>query len=163
MNTDEKEKNELILPSVTSNESGLSPRLNFYMPHKVVEEKTLSYSVVWKYGGKTRDDRVEVTKLNRKMVTLGRWTTFKSFHFPQGAIVVGFRGRRDYKDGKCEGIMCCKWCSEQKAFTFYIFTISNGYNGTFSEKDFESIELVNQAEFTHYNPNAVKNIKSQLR
>jgi hypothetical protein len=127
------------------------------------KEKTVAYSVIWKYGEKTRDDCIEVTKSSKKVVTLGRWTTFKSFHFPQGAIVVGFRGRRDYKDGKCEGVMCCKWCSEQKAFTFYIFTISNGYNGTFSEKDFESIELVSQAEFTQYNPDAVKNIKSQLR
>jgi hypothetical protein len=121
------------------------------------------YSVVWKYGDKPRDDCIEVTKSNNKIVKLHRWTTFKSFHFPEGAIVTGFRGRRDYKDGKCEGIMCCKWCSEKKMFPSFIFTISNGYNGTFSEKDFETIEPVNQTEFTFYNSDAVKNIKSELR
>jgi hypothetical protein len=119
--------------------------------------------VTLKYGDKSRDDCVEVKKSNNKNVTLRRWTTFKSFHFPEGAIVTGFRGRRDYKDGKCEGIMCCKWCSEKKAFTLFVFTISNGYNSTFSEKDFESIELVDQSEFTFYNTDAVKNIKNELR
>ena len=44
-----------------------------------------------------------------------------------------------------------------------MFTISNGYNSTFSEKDFESIELVDQSEFTFYNTDAVKNIKNELR
>jgi hypothetical protein len=48
-------------------------------------------------------------------------------------------------------------------FISFIFTISNGYNGTFSEKDFETIELVDQSEFTFYNSDAVKNIKSELR
>ena len=127
-------------------------------------ERTFVYSVVWKYGDKPRDDCIEVTiKSNNKTVNLSRWTTFKSFHFPEGAIVTGFRGRRDYKDGKCEGIMCCKWCSEKKMFISFIFTISNGYNGTFSEKDFETIEPVNHSEFTFYNSDAVKNIKSELR
>lgn len=130
---------------------------------KKPEEKTFSYSVTRKYGDKPREDFVDVTKSNNKVVTLKRWATFKSFHFPEGAIVTGFRGRRDYKDGNCEGIMCCKWCSEKKMFLSFIFTISNGYNGTFSEKDFETIETVNQTEFTFYNSDAVKNIKSELK
>jgi len=128
-----------------------------------IDQKKLSYSILWKYGEKTRDDSIEITKGDNKVVTLCRWTTFKSFHFPEGAVVVGFRGRRDYKDGKCEGVMCCKWSSQEKEFPFYIFTMSNGYNGTFSEKDFESIELVSQTEFTHFNPDAIKNLKSKLR
>ena len=129
-----------------------------------LKERKLSYSVVWKYGEKPREDCIEVTKFDKNVVVrLGRWTTFKSFHFPEGAIITGIRGRRDYKDGNCEGIMCCKWCSEKKAFTSFIFTISNGYNGTFSEKDFETIELVDKTEFTMYNMHAVKNIKSELR
>jgi len=132
-------------------------------PQPELKEKIFSYSVIWKYGDKPRDDCIEVTKMDKKVVKIGRWTTFKSFHFPEGAIVTGFRGRRDYKDGKCEGIMCCKWCSEKKAFISFIFTISNGYNGTFSEKDFETIEPVNQTEFISCNPHAVKNIKNQLR
>jgi hypothetical protein len=110
-------------------------------------ERIFTYLAVWKYGEKPRDDCIEVTKSNNKVVNLRRWTTFKSFHFPEGAIVTGFRGRRDYKDGKCEGIMCCKWCSEKKAFTLFVFTISNGYNST----------------FTFYNTDAVKNIKNELR
>lgn len=128
-----------------------------------IYQKKLSYSVLWKYGEKTRDDSIEIKKADNKVVTLCRWTTFKSFHFPDGAIVVGFRGRRDYKDGKCEGLMCCKWSSQEKEFPFYMFTMSNGYNGTFSEKDFESIEIVSNLEFTHFNPDAIKNIKSKLR
>ena len=128
-----------------------------------INERTFGYSVVWKYGDKPRDDCVEVTKSNNKIVNLTRWTTFRSFHFPKGAIVTGFRGRIDYKDGKCEGIMCCKWCSEKQIFISFIFTISNGYNGTFSEKDFETIEPVDHSEFTFYNSDAVKNIKSELR
>jgi hypothetical protein len=120
-------------------------------------------TLVWKYGDKARDDCIEVTKSNNQVVKMRRWTTFKSYHFPQGAIVTGFRGRRDYKDGKCEGIMCCKWCPEKNAFISFIFTISNGYNGKFSEKDFETMELVDQTEFTFYNSDAVKNIKNELR
>jgi hypothetical protein len=126
-------------------------------------ERIFTYSVVRKYGDKARDDCIEVTKPNNKSIKLSRWTTFKSYHFPEGAIVTGFRGRRDYKDGKCEGIMCCKWCPEKNAFVSCIFTISNGYNGTFSEKDFETIELADQSEFTFYNSDAVKNIKDELR
>jgi hypothetical protein len=127
-------------------------------------EKMLSYSVIWKYGDKPREDYIEVTNLNKNVVVkLKRWMTFKSFHFPEGAIVTGFRGRRDYKDGKCQGIMCCKWCSEKKMFVSFIFTISNGYNGTFSEKDFETIEPASHSEFTFHNTNAIKNIKSELR
>jgi len=121
------------------------------------------YSIEWKYGEKTRDDCIEVTKSDNSVIKLKRWTTFTNYHFPKGAIVTGFRGRRDYKDGKCDGIMCCGWCPEKKAFISCIFTISNGYNGKFSEKDFETIELVNQSEFTVYNSDAVKNIKDELR
>jgi hypothetical protein len=130
------------------------------------------YSIEWKYGERARDDCIEVTKSEKSeksekskksIVKLSRWSTFKSYHFPEGAIVTGFRGRRDYKDGNCEGIMCCKWCPEKNAFVSCIFTISNGYNGTFSEKDFETIELVDQSEFTFYNSDAVKNIKDELR
>ena len=128
-----------------------------------LSERVFGFSVIWKYGEKPRDDCIEVAKSNNKVVKLTRWTTFKSFHFPEGAIVTGFRGRRDYKDGKCEGIMCCRWCSEKKTFASFIFTISNGYNGTFSEKDFETIEPVNQSEFTFYNADAVKNIKNELK
>jgi hypothetical protein len=124
---------------------------------------TKAYSVVWNYKDKARDDCIEVTKSNNQIVNLSRWTTFKSFHFPQGAIVTGFRGRRDYKDGKCEGIMCCKWCPEKKVFMSSIFTISNGYNGTFSENDFQTMELVDQRDFTFYNTDAVKNIKKELK
>jgi hypothetical protein len=125
-----------------------------------------SYSIEWKYGEKARDDCIEVTKSEKSkksIVKLSRWSAFKSYHFPEGAIVTGFRGRRDYKDGNCEGIMCCKWCPEKNAFVSCIFTISNGYNGTFSEKDFETIELADQSEFTFYNSDAVKNIKDELR
>jgi len=128
-----------------------------------VKERILSYSVVWMYGDKPRDDCIEVTKMNKNVVKLRRWTTFKSFHFPNGAIVTGFRGRRDYKDGNCQGMMCCKWCPEQKEFPSVIFTISNGYNGAFSEKDFETIEVVDENEFKNVNPNAIKNIKHELK
>ena len=128
------------------------------------------YSIQWKYGERARDDYIEVTKFQKSnpnvvtnVVKLKRWTTFKSFHFPQGAIVSGFRGRRDYKDGNCQGIMCCKWCPEKNVFMSFIFTISNGYNGTFSEKDFQTMEVVDQTEFTFYNSDAVKNIKNQLK
>ena len=127
------------------------------------KERVLSYSLVWIYGDKPRDDCIEVTKMNKNVVKLRRWTTFKSFHFPNGAIVTGFRGRRDYKDGNCQGMMCCKWCPEQKNFPSIIFTISNGYNGAFSEKDFETIEIVDENEFRNVNPNAIKNIKHELK
>lgn len=154
-----KNDNNLVTDTNTKKcveSSDLSPQLE-------LKEKIFSYSVMWKYGDKPRDDCIEVTKVDKKVVKIGRWATFKSFHFPEGAIVIGFRGRRDYKDGKCEGIMCCKWCSETKAFVSFIFTISNGYNGTFSEKDFETMEPVNQTEFTSLNSHAIKNIKSELR
>ena len=125
-------------------------------------ELKCGYSIEIKYGEKARDDKVEVIK-NKTVVVLKRWATFTSFHFPQGAIVTGFRGRRDYKDGKCQGIMCCRWSPEKKIFTPFIFTISNGYNGTFSEKDFETIELIDEDEFTFYNSYAIKNIKNELK
>ena len=143
-------------------EEDLPPQLEPQQSPPQPPELKYGYSVEIKYGEKARDDKVEVIK-NKTVVVLKRWTTFKSFHFPQGAIVTGFRGRRDYKDGKCQGIMCCRWSPEKKIFTPFIFTISNGYNGTFSEKDFETIELVDQSEFTFYNSDAVKNIKDELR
>jgi hypothetical protein len=121
-----------------------------------------SYSIEWKYGEKARYDSIEVIN-KTSAVVLRRWSTFISLHFPQGAIVTGFRGRRDYKDGKCQGIMCCRWCPEKKIFMPFIFTISNGYNDTFSEKDFETIELISEDKFTFYNSRAIKNIKSELK
>lgn len=122
------------------------------------------YSIEWKYGEKARDDRVEIDKNeNKKRMILKRWTTFRCFHFPSGAIVTGFRGRRDYKDGKCQGIMCCRWSPEKRIFMPFIFTISNGYNDTFSERDFETIEIVDECEFTFYNAHAIKNIKKELK
>ncbi len=139
------------------------PSLDFDSFDAKKNEKNISYSVQRIYGDNPRNDHIEITKFDKKVVKLGRWTTFKSFHFPEGAIVTGFRGRRDYKDGNCQGIMCCGWCPEEKAFKPFIFTISNGYNGTFSEKDFETLELVDQSEFTFYNSDAVKNIKDELR
>ena len=127
-------------------------------------QNTKRYSVKWNYGEKPRDDFIEVTKSSPdRVIKVKRWTTFTSHHFPKGAIVTGFRGRRDYKDGDCQGIMCCGWCPEEKTFKSFIFTISNGYNGTFSEKDFETMELSDQTEFTFYNSDAVKNIKDELR
>ena len=131
------------------------------LPTEELKERT--YVATWKYGDKSRHDYIVLKKRNETEINLHRWTTFKSFHFPHGAIITGFRGRRDYKDGNCEGIMCCKWCCEKREFIFYMFTISNGYNGMFSEKDFESMEIVDQTEFTNLNPDAVKNIKSQLK
>lgn len=125
--------------------------------------RVLPFSVEWKYGEKTRDDCIEITKSNKSVLKVQRWTTFQSFHFPRGAIVTGFRGRRDYKDGKCEGIMCCKWCPNEKVFISSIFTISNGYNGIFSENDFETMSLLDHSEFTLHNPDAIKSIKSELR
>ena len=140
--------------TTTTNRPGFNPN-----PADTTE-KELSYSLLSRYGDKPRDDYIEVTKkVNGNVVKLRRWTTFKSFHFPNGAIVTGFRGRRDYKDGNCQGLMCCKWCPDQKEFLCVIFTISNGYNGTFSEKDFETIEIVSESDFTLQNSNAVKNIK----
>lgn len=130
----------------------------------IAKEKILSYSLVWIYGDNPRDDCIEVTKnVNKNVVKLRRWTTFKSFHFPNGAIVTGFRGRRDYKDGNCQGMMCCKWCPDEKKFLCFIFTISNGYNGAYSEKDFETIEIMDENEFKNINPNAIKNIKHELK
>jgi hypothetical protein len=153
-----------------------------------------SYSIVWKYGENERDDCIEIVKRNynnrdqensvekqpqsqssqqpsqssdetiQTTVQLKRWTTFKSCHFPEGAIVTGFRGRRDYKDGKCQGIMCCAWCSKTNQFAPCIFTISNGYNGKYSISDFNTIELCDEKEFGSKNPiNVIKQIKKQLK
>jgi hypothetical protein len=97
-------------------------------------------------------------------VRLKRWTTFKSCHFSDGAIVTGFRGRRDYKDGKCQGIMCCAWCSKTNQFSPFIFTIANGYNGKYSIGDFNTIELCGEKEFTSKTTiNVIKQIKKELK
>ena len=150
---------------MTTNDQIMMTRSDFNPPpDPFVKERVLSYSLIWKYGDNPRDDYIEVTKkMNGNVVKLRRWSTFKSFHFPNGAIVTGFRGRRDYKDGNCQGMMCCKWCPEQKVFPSFIFTISNGYNGGFSEKDFETIEIMDEKEFKSVNPDAIKNIKHELR
>ena len=102
-------------------------------------------------------------KTNTKTSQLKRWSTFKCHTFPEGAIVVGFRGRRDYKDGVCQGIMCCAWSNEQNQFIPCTYTISNGYNSKFSVTDFETLELCDKDEFTLKNPDAVKSIKKQMR
>jgi hypothetical protein len=151
------------------------------------------FSLTWLYGVKERDDCVEVVvhpvnpdqqhqdKKNEKEATnettadpkpettktntiqLKRWSTFRCHHFPDGAIVIGFRGRRDYKDGVCQGIMCYAWSKEQNHFIPVTYTISNGYNSKISATDFETLELCDKEEFTLKNPDAVKSIKTHLR
>jgi hypothetical protein len=139
------------------------------------------FSLTWKYGVKARDDYIEIeigdkqdkkdedeqkekeSSSTTKIIQLKRWSTFKCHHFPDGAIVVGFRGRRDYKDGVCQGIMCYVWSNEQNHFISCTHTISNGYNSKISATDFETLELCDKDEFTLKNPDAVKSIKTQLR
>ena len=147
------------------------------------------FSLTWLYGVKERDDCVEVVvrpalahpvnpdqqhqdknnekeatnETNTKTIQLKRWTTFRCHHFPDGAIVIGFRGRRDYKDGVCQGIMCYAWSKEQNHFIPVTYTISNGYNSKISATDFETLELCDKEEFTLKNPDAVKSIKIHLR
>jgi hypothetical protein len=148
------------------------------------------FSLTWLYGVKERDDCVEVvvhparpdqqhqdkknekettiettitTETKTKTIQLKRWTTFRCHNFPDGAIVIGFRGRRDYKDGVCQGIMCYAWSKEQNHFIPVTYTISNGYNSKISATDFETLELCDKEEFTLKNPDAVKNIKTHLR
>jgi hypothetical protein len=104
-----------------------------------------------------------MTKTKTKTVQLRRWSTFKCHNFPDGAIVVGFRGRRDYKDGVCQGIMCSAWSTKQNHFIPFTYTISNGYNSKFSVTDFETLELCDKEEFTLKNSDAVKSIKKQMR
>ena len=101
--------------------------------------------------------------IETKTVQLKRWSTFRCHNFPDGAIVIGFRGRRDYKDGVCQGIMCYAWSNEQYHFIQWTYTISNGYNSKISVTDFETLELCDTEEFTLKNPDAVKSIKTQLR
>ena len=109
-------------------------------------------------------DKKDVTVIETtKTIQLKRWSTFKCHNFPDGAIVVGFRGRRDYKDGVCQGIMCYAWSNEQNQFIPCTHTISNGYNSKISVTDFETLKLCDKEEFTLKNPDAVKSIKKQLR
>ena len=122
------------------------------------------------YGGTTfpqgqdkKDVTVIETNAKTKTIQLRRWSIFKCHNFPEGAIVVGFRGRRDYKDGVCQGIMCYAWSNEQNQFIPCTYTISNGYNSKFSVTDFETLELCDKEEFTLKNPDAVKSIKKQMR
>ena len=145
------------------------------------------FSLTWLYGVKERDDCVEVVvrpahpvnpdqqhqdknnekeatnETNTKTIQLKRWTTFRCHNYPDGAIVIGFRGRRDYKDGVCQGIMCYAWSNEQNHFIQWTHTISNGYNSKISATDFETLELCDKEEFTLKNPDAVKSIKTHLR
>jgi hypothetical protein len=140
------------------------------------------FRLTWKYGVRTRDDYIELeigdkqdekesssgggvnaTTKTKKTIQLKRWSTFKCHHFPDGAIVSGFRGRRDYKDGACAGIMCCAWCKENNHFITWSYTLSNGYNSKFSVTDFETLELCNEAEFTSKNENAISDIQKYFR
>ena len=139
------------------------------------------FHLTWKYGVKARDDYIEVeveicdnqdekessstatTKTKTKTIQLKRWSIFKCHHFPDGAIVTGFRGRRDYKDGVCDGIMCCAWCKENNHFITWTSTLSNGYNSKFSVTDFETLELCNEEEFTSKNEDAISNIQKHFR
>lgn len=144
------------------------------------------FSLQWFYGKRTRDDYIEIKreKMEEKNETdkkshepettaaaattaatiqLKRWSTFKSHHFPDGAIVTGFRGRRDYKDGVCQGIMCCKWCKENNDFITCTYTLSNGYNSAFSVTDFETLKLCNEEEFTLRNPDAIERLKQHFK
>ena len=109
-------------------------------------------------------DKKNAIIINTKTKTseIKRWSTFRCHTFPDGAIVVGFRGRRDYKDGVCQGIMCCAWSNEQNHFISWTQTISNGYNSKFSVTDFDTLELCDKEEFTLKNPDAVKSIKKQF-
>ena len=108
-------------------------------------------------------DKKNAMVIETKTIQLKRWSTFKCHNFPDGAIVVGFRGRRDYKDGVCQGIMCYAWSNEQNQFIPCTHTISNGYNSKISVTDFETLKLCDKEEFTLKNPDAVKSIKKQLR
>ena len=110
-----------------------------------------------------KDAIIIETKTMTKTIQLRRWSIFKCHTFPEGVIVIGFRGRRDYKDGVCQGIMCYAWSNEQNQFIPCTYTISNGYNSKISVTDFETLELCDKEEFTLKNPDAVKSIKKQLR
>lgn len=135
------------------------------------------FRLTWKYGVKARDDYIEVEicdnqdkdekdkqkEKESKTIQIQRWSTFKCHHFPDGAIVTGFRGRRDYKDGVCYGIMCCAWCKENNHFITWTSTLSNGYNSKFSVTDFETLKLCNEEEFTLKNEDAISNIQKHFR
>jgi len=131
------------------------------------------FHLTWKYGVKARDDYIEIEIGNdqdekdkqkeTKTIQIRRWSTFKCHNFPDGAIVTGFRGRRDYKDGVCDGIMCCAWCKENNHFITWASTLSNGYNSKFSVTDFETLKLCNEEEFTLKNEDAISNIRKHFR
>ncbi len=133
------------------------------------------FHLTWKYGVKARDDYIEIEIGNdqdekdkqkekeSKTIQIRRWSTFKCHHFPDGAIVTGFRGRRDYKDGVCDGIMCCAWCKENNHFITWASTLSNGYNSKFSVTDFETLKLCNEEEFMLKNEDAISNIRKHFR
>ena len=133
------------------------------------------FHLTWKYGVKARDDYIEIEIGNdqdekdkqkekeSKTIQIRRWSTFKCHNFPDGAIVTGFRGRRDYKDGVCDGIMCCAWCKENNHFITWTSTLSNGYNSKFSVTDFETLKLCNEEEFTLKNEDAISNIRKHFR
>ena len=110
-----------------------------------------------------QDKKDSIIETKTKTIQLKRWTTFRCHNYPDGAIVIGFRGRRDYKDGVCQGIMCYAWSNEQNHFIPVTYTISNGYNSKISATDFETLKLCDKEEFTLKNPDAVKSIKIQLR
>jgi len=133
-----------------------------------------------KYGVKDRDDYIVIERRQNQMIrattedeqpeqqqqstiVLKLWSTFKCHNFTNGAIVVGFRGRRDYKDGACQGILCSAWSPENNHFVPHPYTISNGYNSTFNVRDFNTLECCNADEFILKNPHAIKNIKKQFR
>lgn len=111
-------------------------------------------------GGNTNTNDANANTIS---IQLKRWSTFKCHHFPDGAIVTGFRGRRDYKDGVCQGIMCCKWCKENNDFITWTYTLSNGYNSAFSVTDFETLELCSQEEFTLRKPDAIEKLKQHFK
>ena len=110
-----------------------------------------------------QDKKDSIIETKTKTIQLKRWTTFRCHNYPDGAIVIGFRGRRDYKDGVCQGIMCYAWSNEENHFIPVTYTISNGYNSKISATDFETLELCDKEEFTLKNPDAVKSIKTHLR
>jgi hypothetical protein len=124
---------------------------------------TAAAAVTTSGGNTNTNDANANANANTISIQLKRWSTFKCHHFPDGAIVTGFRGRRDYKDGVCQGIMCCKWCKENNDFITWTYTLSNGYNSAFSVTDFETLELCSQEEFTLRKPDAIEKLKQHFK